>query len=431
MKKWYEKPLRVLDFALEDPYGQWIDRWTAKDLIGTVKKINANVLDMMIINEWGQAYFKSKFMPEHPQLNGTDRLAEVLKEAKKYNIKVLGMWGPTPNPILYKQNPDWAKRSKDGKIHGWGYPHLDPCIHLCHNSPYGKIVLKTLDDLFKNYNIDGVALDYLLGGECYCRYCRDKFLKEYKLDINKQEEWANEEKQKFNNWIIQDLDDFNRRTTEVAHKYGRIIVGFFKTSDVLFDEPHTGGMITIRDKGFEIRREKASARVQNKPTVTCTPYSHLYYVGLSKPPPHMRQEFREIVISDASPWPVIWDWEYVRDKRGLKALETVFGEVKDHEPYTTDRESFKHVALLVSYKSTASLFADEDIDPVKGWYDMLSRAHIPVDLICDKKITSECLSEYNVLILANSTNLSDNQARVIKKFVSNSGGLVASYKTSL
>lgn len=48
MKRWYEKPLRVFDLALEDPYGQWIDRWTAQDLLNIVVEANANVLDMMI-----------------------------------------------------------------------------------------------------------------------------------------------------------------------------------------------------------------------------------------------------------------------------------------------------------------------------------------------------------------------------------------------
>ena len=81
MKRWYEKPLRVFDLALEDPYGQWLDRWTAEGIVDLVRETGANVLNMMIVNEWGQAYFKARHLPLHPQLNGSDRLAEVLEHA--------------------------------------------------------------------------------------------------------------------------------------------------------------------------------------------------------------------------------------------------------------------------------------------------------------------------------------------------------------
>ena len=433
MKHWYDSPLRVFDLALEDPYGQWLDRWTAADLIRVLRDINANVLDMMIVNEWGQAYFKAERLPEHPQLNGSDRLAEVLEEAKKHDIRVVGMWGPTPNPIMYERHPDWAKRSQDGEVSGWGYLHLDPCVHVCHNSPYGGIVLATLAELFEGYPIDGVAFDYFVSTPCYCCYCRDKFLKECQIDIGVRRDWTEQESRRFSDWAVRDAEDFVTLAAQVAHQHGRIIVGWHKASDVIFAEPHTGGMITLKDKGFQIRQREARARVEKKPMVICTPYSHLYYVGLSKPPQHMRQEFREIVISHASPWPVIWDWEWVRDKRGLAALGEVFKEVKDHEAYLTGTRSLKHAALLVSER-TSSLLGDEayrHVDPAKGWYDALTRAHIPVDVILDEELTPECLSEYRVLILANATCLADGQVEAVKEFVSRGGGLVASHKSSL
>lgn len=437
MNHWYEKPLRVFDLALEDPYGQCLDRWTAAEVIGVCKQINANVLDMMIVNEWGQAYFNAEHLPVHPDMTGSDRLAEVLEEATKNHIRVLGMWGPTPNPIVYERHPDWAKRKADGDVEGWGYPHLDPCIYVCHNSPYGDIVLETLEELFAGYPIDGVAFDYFVQQPCYCQFCRDKVAGECGIDITTPDKLSNEELGKLKIWSARDGNDFLDRAVAVAHKHGRIIVGSPEITggacDVIFAEPHTGGMITIRDKGFEIRQTTAAARVAGKPTVICSPYAHLYYVGLSKPPPHMRQEFREIVISDASPWPVIWDWELIRDKRGLAALGQVFKEVKDHEEYLVERTSIRHAALLVSTRTT-SILDDEayrHVDPAKGWYDALTRAHIPVDVILDEELNPDCLSTYRVLILANALYLDDRQVEAIKTFVSNGGGLVAGHKTSL
>ena len=259
MKRWYEKPLRVFDLALEDPYGQWLDRWTAEEVVNLVREVGANVLNMMIVNEWGQAYFKARRLPLHPQLNGSDRFAEVLEQATKHGLKVTGMWGPTPNPIVYERHPDWARRSPDGQISGWGYLHLDPCVHVCHNSPYGDIVLETLEELFEGYPLAGVAFDYFLSSPCYCRCCRDKFLEESGTDIATCEDWSEQQKRRLADWAKHDAEGFVTRAAEVAHRHGRIIVGWLRTSDVLFAEPHTGGMITIKDKGFVIRETLARA----------------------------------------------------------------------------------------------------------------------------------------------------------------------------
>ena len=433
MTQWYENPLRVFDLALEDPYGQWLDRWTAQDLVNVARQVHANVVNMMIVNEWGQAYFRASRVPQHPQLNGSDRLAEVIEAASEHDLKVLGMWGPTANPILYERHPDWAIRSRDGEISGWGYMHLDPCVHVCRNSPYGEIVLETLEELFDRYALDGVAFDYCAAGGCYCHYCLEKYSKQRNMALGAATDWTEQQDRQFADWAMEDAEGFLSRTVQIAHSHGAIIVGGYKPCDVLFAEPHTGGMISLEDKGFLIRQTEARARVENKPQVICTPYSHLYYVGLAKPPQHMRQEFREIVMSNASPWLVIWDWEWIRDKRGLSGIGKVFEEVRDHEVYLKNARSLKHAALLVSERA-ARLLGEKaygSVDPAKGWYDALIRAHIPVDVILDEELTTERLSEYRALILADARFLDDDQVQAVKGFVSQGGGLVASHKTSL
>jgi len=62
---------------------------------------------------------------------------------------------------------------------------------------------------------------------------------------------------------------------------------------------------------------------------------------------------------------------------------------------------------------------------------MLVRLHAPFDLISDISLTSEDPKKYNVLILPSPTCMSENQVKVIEKFVKNSRGLIASYQVSL
>nr|MDO8135403.1 beta-galactosidase trimerization domain-containing protein [Candidatus Njordarchaeum guaymaensis] len=433
MENWYEKPIRVFDMALEDDCGGWVDRWTAKGLVELVRAANANVVNMMIVNEWGQAYFEAKLLPKHPQLRETDRLKEVLQEAHKCGIRVTGMWGPSPNPLMYERHPDWAARSETGEISGWGFMNRDPCVHLCHNSPYGEIILKTLEDLFGNYDIDGVVYDYFIGRRgCYCKYCREEFLNDTGLDLATRGDWTKNEYDKLSDWWEKDAAEFVNRSRDVASKYGRVLIRDVH-ADVVFEEPHTGGLITIKDKGFEIQHTMAKARARKKPVVICTPYAHLFYVGIPKPPEHMRQEFREIVIQGASPWPVIWDWEILKDKRGIAPLRTVFTEVEKNAEYLEDAQPAEYAALLFSDQSISRTSGKPylHVDAVKGFYDALTRAHVPVNLILDSDVSSSGLSQYKVLILASASCLSDSQIEAVENFVRDGGGLVASYLTSL
>ncbi len=427
MSKWYEKPLRVFDLALEDPCGQTLDQWTAEDILEICCEINANVLSVAIANSWGQAYFKTPQLPVNPRMAGFNRLAEIIDEAHKLGIRTTGRWGPSRNTGICEKHPDWTKCTAD---------NASDRGDACHNSPYGDIVIDTLKHLCDTYAIDGIVFDNFVPHLCYCRFCRDKIAAECNIDIGAPVELVETEQATLTFWAHADAESFLQRAREVCSKHDRVFFGApafsSRALDVIFTESDTVGGITVRDSGFEIRKVTARARVDKRPTVVSSPYGQLRYVGLPKPPAHMRQEFREIVISDASPSAVARDWELLHDRRGLAALGTVFGEIKAQEEYLIDRSSLKHVALLLSARATAIL-GDEacrHVDAAKGWYDVLSHAHVPVDLILDEELTAECLAQYQVLVLGNSPFLEDDQVEAIRTYVNSGGGLIAGHRTS-
>lgn len=425
----------TLDVALEDAFGQWLDRWTATDAVKWARRANADAINLMIINEWGQAYYHSKTMPPHPQLGGSDRLAEVIAEAHKHDLAVFGMWGPSPNPIVIRQNPDWAVRRADGSVVGWGYEHLSPCQAVCHNSPYGKVVLDTLADLYRNYKIDGVCFDYLQAGPCFCSYCRAQVGEALGLNLSDYEQWGPTDRAAYHAWRKKSADEFVTSCRRVSNRNKRVLICSWNyNGHFFFCEPHTGGHINIRDKGYVIRQEAAVARAHGKETVVCTPYAHQYYIGLPKPPAHMRQEFRQIMVSgDYKLWPVAWDWELVKDSAGLEPLGTVFAESSVLSRFMRGARSVPHVALI---NSTETLEAGGDhatlhADGVKGSYDVLTRAHIPVELVDTTGLKTADLSPYRLVILSDVACMSDKQAAAIRRFVRAGGNLIATYQTSL
>ncbi|MDD3926325.1 MAG: ThuA domain-containing protein [bacterium] len=67
----------------------------------------------------------------------------------------------------------------------------------------------------------------------------------------------------------------------------------------------------------------------------------------------------------------------------------------------------------------------------RGMYDILLRAHIPFDIITDEDLTVERLKRYKTIVMANTPVMSDEECAALRRYVSEGGGLVCSYETSL
>ena len=165
-KPFWREPMRIMDLALEDSHGSWLNRWTAEWAVETALRLNANVLNMMVVNEWGQAYWPSPHLPMQPELRGQDRFRAVAELARQAGLRVSGMWGPSPAPVQSQRHPDWAYRSRDGRKVGWGAIADEKCFHVCTNSPYEDLVNQALEQLFRDYPIDLLALDYYIQDPC-------------------------------------------------------------------------------------------------------------------------------------------------------------------------------------------------------------------------------------------------------------------------
>jgi hypothetical protein len=69
---------------------------------------------------------------------------------------------------------------------------------------------------------------------------------------------------------------------------------------------------------------------------------------------------------------------------------------------------------------------DED-----GFYQALVEARIPFDYIADQELSLERLASFKVLVLPNSSALSEAHAQTIREFVAGGGSVVAAYQSSL
>ncbi len=83
------------------------------------------------------------------------------------------------------------------------------------------------------------------------------------------------------------------------------------------------------------------------------------------------------------------------------------------------------------YGRSAGQVEERYLASVFGTFRAAVEEHLPLTVINDWNLTTEDLSRYKVLVLANTACLDDRQVAALKEFVSNGGGLVASLDTSL
>ena len=66
-----------------------------------------------------------------------------------------------------------------------------------------------------------------------------------------------------------------------------------------------------------------------------------------------------------------------------------------------------------------------------GMTRALVESHIPFDVISEHNASPDVLNQYRVVILANTTCLSDRLVKTLRAYVASGGGLMATYESSL
>ncbi len=120
---------------------------------------------------------------------------------------------------------------------------------------------------------------------------------------------------------------------------------------------------------------------------------------------------------------------------GKSATQATLTEIAKRKEWFVRLEQEPWAALLVS-EQTRQFYAYGNIMErwlchALGFYRLGMEEHLPITLITEQDLHAEELSRYRVLLLPNAVCLSDVQAQVIRNYVEQGGGLVATCETSL
>lgn len=460
-QKWWEKPLRVLQYNIEDRYGIYTSNITGKLLIQLAKSLRANTLVIFARDPWGRTYYEnSEVGPKHPKVKG-DLIKEAVEEGKKCGINVIVMIGHTANKYLYQKKTEWAQVTKDGDPIVLEHIPFERRFYepewplMCINSPFMEYVHKEVEEVL-SLNVDGVFLDSFryqpdIEKACYCKWCQERFRKEFGYEMPREIDWSDVRWRELWKWRYKVVVD---RIREISQKIRS------KSKNVLLMyNSHPGGWAGRTNKIVEMARDYVDvvfaecseadhqpsgfitemikltkAMFGNKPVAASRNYFHMYRTVSPTTKLAIKQGLREAIIANGIPWILVFSSGYFQNPARLDAVREVFEEHETISPYMEGSESIKFAAIVAS-NNTRDFYGREHpnhyVDEVRGFYYALIHSHIPVEFISDRDLENgKVLDQYRLVILANTACMSDKAIENIKRFVENGGKILATYSTS-
>lgn len=462
MQDWLRKPLRDMHFTIRE---EDIIDFDVKRFIDDIVSLNANIVTLLTAGYHAIYPSEIPLNRRNPFLGERDLLKEIVEEAHKRGVKV----GSTidvitaPKEIL-EEHPDWIAVKSDGKpyIITNQYGEL---FAACLNGPYVKEhILAVVREQLQKYDLDIIFLTaFNFHGFCYCPRCKHDFKKETGYNIPENINWKDSIWKKFIKWRIKVtnevwkymydeikkikpdiaimgnnvLDWAGMRNSGLDMDYVREYEDIIKTEAqtrvvfVSLDEP-----VKEQPMFWPAEEGRYMKTITDKPPLISCNYCYVWPWRRVAVPPIMQKLWLSEVIANGSNIFLHMGGPPVKqeDRRGLEVIKEMFGFVKENEEYYTDIESYTNVALVLS-QNTLNFYCEDTekqyIEYFRGMYSALNDMHITFDILSEKFIPTEKLSKYKVLILPNCACMSEETAKVLRKFVEEGGNIVATYETSL
>jgi hypothetical protein len=171
-------------YALNEQPGAFT-RYDPDRIVEDVLSTGADIVAVYATNQFGIAYYPSRFLPLHPGLRGRDYVGELLDRFRAAGRRVVlyANWldskhpewqfvpATGPAPVTDYPAATWASSRDPGGVARaltdgqW----LLPCVF----SPHRQLVLDVIDEFVVRYRPDGAHLDMVMFHDvCVCEYCR-------------------------------------------------------------------------------------------------------------------------------------------------------------------------------------------------------------------------------------------------------------------
>jgi hypothetical protein len=340
------------------------------------------------------------------------------------------------------------------------------------------------------YDIDGVFLDgpVVYPDCCFCAACREKFRALFGGDIPETEDWDDPRWKQFVGFRQNSMEDYLQDAREALKSIKPDAVLYLNSGnwnsdwraprDIqrLVDYQDITGVEAFFSRPLDRQKfpyyTSASAKYVEsvgKPSTIFFTTWQSPYENFVNTPTEIKLTVAEVVANGSNPWVLILDETLKSFPNALEPIREMYAFLERHEEFYTHTESKANVALWssmqtkffycsrqeelyrdigsgkeedlridlgtgetkINWKVGKERSEEQALQSFQGFFDVLTRTHIPFDLIVDRNITPGGLSGYDVLVMPNVACVSEEQAKAIRTFVKNGGGLIADFETSL
>jgi hypothetical protein len=428
----------------------------ASQIVELLLEANANTIRWPSI-VWAISHFPSAFLPQHSGTAGRDLVEELLVAARGTGIQVVPYCHiGVMHRETFVRHPEWAARTRDGVALRWKDLHYLFCV----SNPDGMAAYQgAVGEIVRRYDVPALYFDGPVWyGQCACHYCQKAFERIWGYPMPARLTWEDGSQPHYQEMRYRQVVDAMRQVEDAIREAqgSRRIPAMFNTG---MTHPsgrrngsipervmaHAAGCLSTevhRRAGDEVGEHGAYAGIMDTVRLGVS----LKRVALCYTPPG---PFESLVTHDSldtelfgatylalGGTPIVETARsFLFDRTGLPAVRALFERMERHAPLYYDAVPVRHALLLYS-RQTAEHFAGEDQAGRYGQHfagasRALSHDHQPFECLYDWHLCPDALAGARVLVLAGAAALSDAQIDLIRDFVRQGGGLVATGEASL
>lgn len=399
------------------------------------------------------AYYPSK-VPLHyvsKFIGDSDPFGTLVEGARRLDMHVMARVDPHAiHQDAAEAHPEWIAVDKDGnRRRHWAFPEVwVTCAYSDYNFGF---MPRVLEELTREYDIDAIFANRWQGhGVCYCESCKGNFRAASGYELPRD---ANPEDPVWMAWAAW------RRTVLT-----RLVVEWDAAMKKI--KPHTSfipnmGSVSLMEFDLEViqrycpflcvddqgRRgtepiwmagrngKRMRATFPDRPAILITsigPEEAYRWKDSVTTGPEMQAWIDNGTTQGLLPWFTKFNG-VVPDTRWVEPVADSFTLHAEVEPVLSTMQPVAEVAILDPAttlrhhgQETRAMAEADDL----GFYHALVEARIPFEMVSDQAMTPELLDRFKVLVLANSTCLSDDQIATLEAYVARGGSIVAAHETS-
>lgn len=418
-----------LDFHTSESIPDIGINFNADTFAETLKEAHVNSITCFSRGHHGWLYYPSKKFPEriHPHLKCTDLLGEQIRACHKRGIKVPVYLPIQWDHLVATEHPEWLVMDEKGRLVGTGPYEAGFYRQLCLNSPYREFLIEQALEVLEMYPADGIFLDIINVKECSCAYCKAGMVKD---GLNPQEK---SDRNKYMLSVIKEFTEvvssalrtvrpdikiyYNHAHVRTSHR--EIIEGF---THLELESLPSGGWGYM---DFPITARYA--RTLNVPVLGMTGKFHTSWGDFHS----LRNQgaleyecFRSLALDAGCS---IGDQLHPfgeLDPAAYKTIGNVYESVEKKEPWCFGAEPVVEMAVVSPdgfWGDSSGYFSAE----IEGVCRLLTESGQQFNVIDQ----TEDLSKYELVILPDLVEISNEFAIVLKDYLEQGGKVISSFKS--